>query len=307
MRIRQIWITALCTLGMTFIFTPIVFAAEHPLYKSEKKILDQMPQKNELIVAYYGRPGVKSLGVLGQYPIDELKPIIRKKAAEYAAIIGKHVIPGFDVIYGLASAEPGRDRDYIIHLNSHKLEPYLEAAQNEGFVLFIDIQLGKHTPQQGIRHVLKYLKYHNVHIAIDPEFEISNLNVPPGRKIGHIKASWINKVQEIMNSYMKENGITEKKILVVHMFRHSMVEDKAVVKYYDNIKILMNLDGHGSPRLKVDIYNSIYSEAYVKRVAGGFKLFFREDHPLMTPKQVMGMERVEGVRIKYPPKYINYQ
>jgi hypothetical protein len=305
MKIQQKWV--LVMLGMTIILTSGICAAEHPLYKSKAEITEQMPQKNELIVAYYGRPGVKSLGVLGQHPIGELKGIIKRKAAEYAKITGKNVVPGFDIIYGLASAEPGPHKDYIIHLNSKKLEPYIEAAEKEGFVLFIDIQLGKHTPQQAIKHVLKYLKYHNVHIAIDPEFEVSNLNVRPGKKIGHIKASWINKVQAIMDRYMKENGITEKKILVVHMFRHSMVEDKAVVKYYDNIKIIMNLDGHGSPRLKVDIYNSIYSEAYARRVAGGFKLFFREDHPLMTPKEVMGMKSVQGRKIKYPPKYINYQ
>jgi len=283
------------------------FATGHPLYKSEGQIIDQMPEKNELVVAYYGRPGVRSLGVLGQHSIEELKPIIRHRAAEYAGITGKHVVPGFDIIYGLASAEPGAHKDYIIHLNSKKLEPYIEAAEKEGFVLFIDIQLGKHTPQDAIHHVLKYLKYHNVHIAIDPEFEVSNLNVRPGKKIGHIDAAWINQVQAIMEKYMKENGITEKKMLVVHMFRHSMVQNKAVVRYYDNIKLIMNLDGHGSPRLKIDIYNSIYSAPYAKRVAGGFKLFFNEDHPLMTPRQVMGLEPAQGVKIKYPPQYINYQ
>ena len=281
--------------------------AEHPLYKSKQTLADQLPYPNSLIVAYYGRPGVKALGVLCQHPIGELKRLVKKRAQEYAKITGKRVIPGFDVIYGLASAEPGAHKDYIIHLGSKKLQPYIEAAEKEGFVLFVDIQLGKHTPQQAVKHVLKYLKHHNVHLAIDPEFEVSNLNVRPGKKIGHIKAEWINEVQSIMERYMKENGITEKKMLVVHMFRHSMVQDKVKVRYYDNIKLIMNLDGHGSPRLKIDIYNGIYSKAYAKRVAGGFKLFFKEDHPLMTPKQVMGLESAQGARVKYPPKFINYQ
>ncbi len=294
------------TLLATAVFSTLT-AAEHPLYKTEPKLNDQLPQKNELIVAYYGRPGVRALGVLGQHPIGELKHIIKTRAAEYAKITGKHVVPAFDIIYGLASAEPGLHKDYIIHLNSKKLAPYIKAAEKEGFNLFIDIQLGKQTPQDAIHHILKYLKYHNVHIAIDPEFEVHNLAVRPGKKIGHIKAEWINQVQAIMEKYMKENRITEKKILVVHMFRHSMVQDKAKVRYYDNIKIVMNLDGHGSPKLKIDIYNSIYSKAYADRVAGGFKLFFNEDHPLMTPRQAMGLESVQGVRIKYPPKYINYQ
>ena len=70
----------------------------------------------------------------------------------------------------------------------------------------------------------------------------------------------------------------------------------------------MNLDGHGSPKLKIGIYNGLYTGAVSAKVAGGFKLFFKEDKPsMMTPKQVMGMESVEKVKIKEPPKYINYQ
>jgi hypothetical protein len=284
-----------------------VFAANHPLLKNEPVQVDQMPEKDELIVAYYGRPGVKSLGVLGQHSVPALKTIIKKKAAEYAKITGKHVKPGFDIIYGLAAAEPGSHKDYIIHLNSKKLIPYLDAAENEDFVVFIDTQLGKHTPQDAIHHVLKYLKYHNVHIAIDPEFEVSNLSVRPGKKIGHVTGEWINQVQETMDRYMRENGITEKKMLVVHMFRHTMVTNKTHVKHYKNINLIMNLDGHGSPKLKIDIYNAIYRKAAAEKVAGGFKLFFNEDKPMMTPKQVMGIESTQGAKVKYPPKFINYQ
>jgi len=284
-----------------------VFAENHPSLKNEAVQVDQMPEKNELMVAYYGRPGVKSLGVLGAHSIENLKPMIKKKAAEYAKVTGKHVRPGFDIIYGLASAAPGPRKDYIIHLNSKKLLPYIAAAENEGFVLFLETQLGKHQPQDAIHHTLKYLKHQNVHLAIDPEFEVSNLSVRPGKKIGRVEASWINQVQAIMDKYMKKNGITEKKILLLHMFRHTMVEHKEQLKHYDNIDLIFNLDGHGSPKLKVDIYNAIYTKKYADKVAGGFKLFFKEDHPMMTPKQVMGMEHAQGAKVKYPPKLINYQ
>ena len=283
------------------------FAESHPTLKNEPVQVDQMPEKNELIVAYYGRPGVKSLGVLGEHSIGQLKPMIKKKAAEYAKVTGKHVRPGFDIIYGLASAAPGPRKDYIIHLNSKKLLPYIDAAENEGFVLFLETQLGKHMPQDAIHHTLKYLKHHNVHLAVDPEFEVSNLNVRPGKKIGRVEASWINQVQAIMDKYMRENGIKEKKILLLHMFRHTMVEHKEQLRHYDNIDLIFNLDGHGSPKLKVGIYNAIYSKKYADKVAGGFKLFFKEDHPMMSPKQVMGLEHAQGTKVKYPPKLINYQ
>ncbi len=282
-------------------------ADDHPTLKNMPEEVNQLPQEHELIVAYYGRPGARELGVLGQYPVEKLKPIIKEKAAEYAKITGKHAEPGFDIIYGLAAATPGVHKDYIIHLGEEKLEPYIKAAEDEGFLLFVETQLGKDMPQTAIHHMVKYLKHHNVHLAVDPEFEVSDLSVPPGKEIGRVEAAWINQVEVIMDNYMKENGIKEKKILLLHMFRETMVEHKEQLKHYDNIDLIFNLDGHGSPRLKVDIYNDIYVEKYADKVAGGFKLFFREDHPMMTARQVMGQESVDGVKIKHPPKYINFE
>ena len=91
------------------------------------------------------------------------------------------------------------------------------------------------------------------------------------------------------------------------MFRHTMLMSKTSIRKYNNIKLIMNLDGHGSPKLKIGIYNNMYNKSYANRVAGGFKLFFKEDHPMMTPKQVMGLQMVQGSKVKYPPKFINYQ
>ena len=269
----------------------------------------QLPSPNELIVAYYGRPGAASLGVLGQYAIEELMLKIKAKADEYARITGnKNVTPAFDIIYGLATSQPGREKDYILPLSNEKLMEYINAAQGSGFAVIIDLQLGELTPVEAVKPVLKYLKYDNVHLAIDPEFEVNDLNVRPGRVIGHISGEEINQVQSAMTDYLNENGINGKKILVVHLFRESMVREKKTVKNYEKIDLIMNLDGHGSPKLKVDIYNDLYTADIASKIAGGFKLFFREDKPsMMTPKQVLGKDQVGKTRIKEPPKYINYQ
>ena len=269
----------------------------------------QQDEKEELIVAYYGRPGVSSLGVLGQYPIEELIPIIKAKALEYENVTeNTTVIPAFDIIYGLAAGDPGRDKSYILPLSSTKLMPYINVAQDSDFAVFIDLQLGKMSPLEAVKPVLKYLKYKNVHIAIDPEFEVLGLDVAPGKVVGHITGDDINAVQSAMIDYMNENEIKEGKMLIVHMFRGSMVQGKDVIKNYDNIRLIMNLDGHGSPSLKINIYNGLYKESATAKASGGFKLFFNEDKPIMmTPKQVLGIESVDGAKIKTPPKYINYQ
>ena len=269
----------------------------------------QLPTKNEMIVAYYGRPGVKSLGVLGQHSLKAIIPIIKAKTNEYKKASGNHnIVPGFDIIYGLAAAAPGRSGNYLLPLSSKKLMPYINASKEHGFATFIDTQLGKMTPLKAIQPVLKYLKYENVHLAIDPEFEVQGLDLRPGKIIGHVTANDVNQVQTAMANYLKKHGIKEKKILVVHMFRHTMLSHKGALKKYDNIDLIFNLDGHGSPRLKIDIYNAIYTKRRANEVAGGFKLFFGEDKPrLMTPKQVLGLESVSGVKVKEMPKFINYQ
>ena len=269
----------------------------------------QLPSEDELIVAYYGRPGTASLGVLGKYSIEELMHQIKAKADEYAKITGNNnVVPAFDLIYGLASSQPGRKQDYILPLSDKKLMEYINAAKSNGFAVFIDLQLGKMTPVEAVKPVLQYLKYDNVHLAIDPEFEVNDLTVRPGKVIGHISGEQLNQVQSAMADYMKENGITENKILVVHMFTHKMVGDKKSIKNYDKINLIMNLDGHGSPNLKTNTYNGLYTADVSVRVAGGFKLFFREDKPsMMTPRQVLGMDPVGKIKINEAPKYINYQ
>ena len=59
----------------------------------------------------------------------------------------------------------------------------------------------------------------------------------------------------------------------------------------------MNLDGHGSPQLKVKTYNSLFTSKVQDGVAGGFKLFFQEDKPeMMTPRQVLALEPVAKQR-----------
>lgn len=297
--------STLLAVTISLLLTPTIASAQMP----DVPNAEQLPITNEMIVAYYGRPGVKSLGVLGQYSLDEIIPIIKEKANAYKKASGNNnVVPGFDIIYGLASAEPGRKHDYIIPLSSEKLMPYINAAQEHGFLVFIDLQLGKMAPAEAIRPVLKYLKYDNVHLAIDPEFEVYGLDERPGKVIGHIYGEDVNKVQAIMADYMKQHEIKEKKILIVHMFRESMVKNKKAVKKHDDIDLIMNLDGHGSPKLKVDIYNAIYTHRRSQKVAGGFKLFFNEDKPaLMTPHEVLGLKPVGGTQIKDMPKYINYQ
>jgi hypothetical protein len=231
----------------------------------------------------------------------------KAKLYENAWGSGKHVTPGFDLIYEMATSSPGKDGKYVIRLSEKVLQEYISAAQEHGIAVFIDVQLGKRTPAQSVKPLLKYLKYDNVHIAVDPEFSVDDLSVRPGKKIGSITGPQINAVQDMMRDYIKANGIQDDKILLVHMFTEHMVTQKKAIRYTDRIHLVMHLDGHGSPALKIKTYNGLYTDARASMVVGGFKVFYKQDKPMMTPKQVLGLEPVGNKKVKDMPRVITYQ
>ena len=276
---------------------------------NKSPVLQQLSSKNEMIVAYYGRPGSSKLGILGKYSLPTLIKRVKTKAAQYAKINhGLHVIPALELVHSMATVHPGARKDYIIPLSQQKTLRYIHAAQAENMAVFLDHQLGRKTPLQAIRPMLKYLQYPRVHLAIDPEFAVHGRKIRPGKVIGSITAEDVNRVQAAMSRYMEVHGITEPKILLLHMFRKSMLKHKDKLRYYPNIKLVIHLDGHGSSAVKIGIYNRIYTDRIAEHFAGGFKLFFERDRPrLMTPRQVMGLSPAQGRSIKHPPQFISYQ
>jgi hypothetical protein len=271
--------------------------------------LRKLPSNYDMIVAFYGRPGSKALGILGHYPLERVFDEVKTYAQKYEKALNgtHHVTPGLEIIYEMATVSPGAKGDHVLTLPEKRVLAYIEAAKRNHAVVILDVQLGKKSPAESIKPLLKYLHYDNVHLAIDPEFYVGNLSVRPGRKIGSISGEQINEAQKLMSDYLKAQNIVEDKILVVHSFTEHMVTHKKAVRYHDKIHLILNLDGHGSPALKVKIYNGLYTENRAAKISGGFKLFFRQDHPMMTPRQVLGLEPVSNNRVKDMPKFINYQ
>ncbi|PHS40642.1 MAG: hypothetical protein COB07_03815 [Sulfurovum sp.] len=292
---------------LPFLMGGLLYAASD--ISSTNESLRILPSDYNMIVALYGRPHVKTMGTLGQQSLSQTIQMAKEKAKLYEKAwgSGKHVTPGFDLIYEMATASPGKDGKYVITLSHKVLLEYITAAQKNGIVVFIDVQLGKKSPAQAVKPLLKYLKYDNVHIAVDPEFSVDNLNVRPGKKIGSITGQQINEVQHMMRDYIKANGIKEDKILLIHMFTQHMVTNKKAIKYTDRIHLAMHLDGHGSPALKIKTYNGLYTDARAGLVAGGFKVFYKQDKPRMTPRQVLGLEKVSNKKVRDMPKIITYQ
>jgi hypothetical protein len=271
--------------------------------------LTKLPSEYNMIVALYGRPHSKALGTLGHQPLAQTIQKAKDKAKLYEKALGngQHVTPGFDLIYEMATSSPGKNGKYVLTLNEKTLLEYISEAQKNGIVVFIDVQLGKKSPAQAVKPLLKYLKYNNVHIAVDPEFSVDNLSVRPGKKIGSITGQQINEVQHMIRDYIKANGIKDDKILLIHMFTEHMVTNKKAIKYTDRVHLAMHLDGHGSPSLKIKTYNGLYTDTRAGLVTGGFKVFYKQDKPMMTPRQVLGLEKVSNKKVRDMPKIITYQ
>jgi len=268
-------------------------------------------KSNEVLVGFYGRPNAASLGILGENNIDDLVLKMKEKQKYYQEELGSdiNVKMAFHIIHSLATRDPGRRDDYLLNMSEKTVLKYIKRANQEGFAVILDVQLGTKTPKENLEPLLKYLKYDDIHLAIDPEFKIpTHRRYPPGRYVGHIFANHLNDAQEMINNYLVENNIEGKRTLIVHMFHERMLRKKEEVKNYDNIQLLYNIDGHGSPGVKIKIYNSLYGNTVeTKKAIGGFKIFYKNDtKPLMSPRQILGWEKIGSQKNMTQPYYINY-
>lgn len=267
-------------------------------------------EKSKLLIGYYGRSNTPALGVLGQNSIDDLVVKLKEKAAYFNRELDNKVDVqlAFHLIHSLATRDPGRRNDYLLGMSEKMVMKYIKKAQQENFAVIIDLQLGTKNAHEAVVPVLKYLKYDNVHIAIDPEFKIpKHRRYPPGKYIGHIFGDDLNKTQEIISTYLKENNIQGKRDLIVHMFHERMLRKREEVKNFDNINLIYNIDGHGNPAVKIKIYNALYTQEESHLAKSGFKIFYNNDSQIMTPKQIMGWEPINGRQIWTQPYYINFQ
>jgi hypothetical protein len=90
-----------------------------------------------------------------------------------------------------------------------------------------------------------------------------------------------------------------QKLLVLHQFRLSMIGDEAALKTnYNDLAVLIHMDGEGSTPSKIATWNAV-THAAPKGVPFGWKNFYKEDHPTMTPEQTMAQ--------KPTPVMISYQ
>jgi hypothetical protein len=255
------------------------------------------------VVAYYGNPHSKKMGVLGEYPERQMLSMLDETVAMWRqADPSTPVTPAIHLIAVIAQGSAGPDGQWRRREDAQTIEQAYRWAQSRQGLLFVDIQAGRSTLQQELPLLLRYLERPDVHLGIDPEFYMhyKREGLRPGAKVGQMMSSDVNYVIETLDGVVREKKLPPK-ILVVHRFRADMVPDAENIKPTARVQVVMHMDGWGPAWLKFDSYK----DYIVRHPVGftGFKLFYHNDtrngEPLLTPLEVLGL---------LPrPLYIQYQ
>jgi hypothetical protein len=249
------------------------------------------------------------MGIIGEHDAAAIMPLIKAKAAEYDEANGPKVgvQPAVHLVWGMATVDPQPDNSHIAYLSEAEVMAYVEEGLKAGVDVILDSQIANLSPTASISPALPYLKYPNVHVAIDPEFAVVHPGqYVPGNPIGYITAEQVNDVQRAIAEYMRAHGIKGKRILMVHQFQSNMILNKERLdSSFPEVELTLSVDGFGNPYVKTAKYNVLVD---ANTPFTSFKLFYNWDDPLMTPRQALGVDGTEHTDfIEITPNMIQYQ
>jgi hypothetical protein len=249
-----------------------------------------------LIVAYYGNPNSQKMGILGELPPDQMLPKLESTATDWATVDrGRKVLPALHCVVTVAQGKPGKSGMYRLRQPDEMIERVLGWAESRRWIVFLDVQIGESSVALELPRLVKYLERPYVHLALDPEFAVGAGSVP-GRRIGTLDAAQVNQAIELLAGIVDQQNLPPK-ILVVHRFSKGMLTNYAQIKLDPRVQMVVNMDGFGPPRIKRSAYKNFIALEPVQFT--GFKLFYKNDHPMMPPEQVL--------ELTPKPVYIQYQ
>lgn len=246
------------------------------------------------LITYYGTPNGPSLGILGAQSRFHTNNELRNLRRDYLPHVdsNKFVIPTYHIITTVADGWPGEDGNYNHWLDWGIIQDWIAASERLGYSVIIDIQPGQEDVMTEFDRIWGLLYNPHVHLAIDPEFIMREGEVP-GQDLGQVTAEQINAIQARMNGIGYEIGLN--RVLIVHQFEDSMIENKAGIQGFPFVELVIDADGFGSPGNKIADYNQYATEPGFEY--GGFKLFYDFDSPLLSPQDVMSLSPQPAVVI----------
>lgn len=248
------------------------------------------------ILAYYGHPNSTSMGILGEYSIDDLyQKLSAEKDAYEAADPNRPVKMAFELIASVAQNFPAENDTYLLHTDDATIQEYADFVRDHDMILILDLQIGRSNVKDEIASVSQFLKLPYVHLGLDPEFAVGNDQIP-NEVIGGFDAKDVTEAQHELAAIATENNIPPK-VLIVHRFTETMVTNSDQIAPVAGVQLVIDFDGFGSPDSKVGLYQHIISLGGAQ--FNGIKLFYKQDDPLMSPADVVALKPV--------PDFVVYQ
>jgi hypothetical protein len=248
------------------------------------------------IVAYYGNVRSTRMGILGQIPRDQMLARLEETATEWArADPGRKVMPALHLIATVAQDRAGPGGKYRLRMGDSVVSEVARWAEERGWAMFLDVQIGRSTLEEELAPLVPFLVRPYVHLAIDPEFAMTKGGVP-GKRIGTLDAAHVNYAIGVLGRLVDSLDLPPK-VLVVHRFTRPMLTNYRQIALDPRVQVVIQMDGFGIPAHKLDAYKFYIVPEPVQYT--GFKLFYKNDKPLMTPEEVIGL---------WPsPLYVQYQ
>ena len=195
------------------------------------------------------------------------------------------VVPTFEIIATTLQGSPGPDGDYSSESSVESLRPWVSKAQKAGLYVVLDLQPGRADFLDQAKRYAPLLRMPNVGLALDPEWRLGPGQVPL-RQIGGVDASEINSVSRWLAELTAKEKLPQK-LLVLHQFRLSMIRHESKLDTsHDEVQLLIHMDGQGPPQLKEGTWRAVVAAA-PKGIPFGWKNFYDEDKPTLSPKQTM--------------------
>ena len=254
------------------------------------------PGRPRRLVAMYGHPATSQLGVLGEQSPSEGVARLRSIAQGYDAD-GSDVLPAFELIATVASANAGRDGDYSNETAIDELMPWIETAAANDMYVVLDLQSGRTDFLAQAKQYAELLRLPHVGLALDPEWRLRPDQVHL-RQIGTVDAAEINQVVRWLAGLVREEALPQK-LLVLHQFRFSMITNRELVETPPELAVLVHMDGQGAIATKYSTWDALTGEPDAHRFYWGWKNFYDEDFPTPTAEEVLALTP--------SPLFVSYQ
>lgn len=250
------------------------------------------------IIAFYGNPLSRRMGILGEFDPPEMLKRLDSEAAEWSSLDPSHPVQrALHLIAVVAQGSAGRDGKYRARMDSAMIEKVYGWAKSRNAILFLDVQVGLSTLASELPALERFLQRPDVHLGIDPEFSMKD-GTRPGKRIGSYDAADVNFASRFLAGLVDKYRLPPK-VLVVHRFTQRGVTNVRDIRLDSKVQVVMHMDGFGAPWLKRDSFYSYVKKEPVQFT--GWKQFtkLRNDAPPTSKREIL--------RLWPTPIYIQYQ